>query len=102
MDRVDGRAVEAGMGSDELQAIIRMSSGPVFDGLYRILSVALPTFDQTLRWLSGDDELDTADLAGETYGHAFSRMVDNGMDEEDAFTQDLLQMIAQVPYQVIR
>ncbi len=103
MDRVDGRTIEPGMESEGLQGIIRMFRGPVLDGLYQILSVALPTFDQTLRWLGGEEEewLDGADERAETYSHAFSKMVDDGM-EDDAFARDLLQMVAQVPFQDIR
>ena len=104
MDRVDGRTIEPGMGSESLQAMIRMSHGPVLDSLYRILSVALPTFDQTLKWLGGDDEewLSPAEDWSEIYSHAFSKMVDDGMDEDDAFAKDLLQMMPQVPHEDIR
>ena len=104
MDSIDGKTIGLGVREEDFQAIAGTSRGNVIESLYRILSVALPTFDQTMRLLSGDSEewLGCAGQESATYSHAFSKMVDLGVDEEDAFTQDLLQMMAQVSPPFVR
>jgi hypothetical protein len=105
MDSIDGKTAGPGTGGENFQAIGGSTShGTVIESLYRILSVALPTFDQTLRLLSGDSQewLGRAGEESAAYSHAFSKMVDLGVDEEDAFTRDLLQMMAQVPPSFVR
>jgi hypothetical protein len=104
MDLIDGRTIGPGAREGEFHAIFNSSRGNVIESLYRILSVALPTFDQTLRLLTGDSQ-EWPGCAGQehaAYAHAFSAMVDVGLDDEDEFTQDLLQMIARMPSPVIR
>ena len=104
MESIDGRTLGLGVGEEDFRAIFSTSRGTVLEGLYRILSVALPTFDQTLRLLSGDSQerLGCAGQEHEAYAHAFSKMVDVGLDDEDEFTQDLLQMMAQMPAPFVR
>ena len=104
MNVSDGKTIGLGVREEEFQAIFSLSRGNVIESLYRILSVALPTFDQTLRLLSGDSQewLGCAGQEHAAYAHAFSGMADVGLDDEDEFTQDLLQMMARMPSPVIR
>ncbi len=106
MDSVDVRSKVTAAGPWERgqSTALGLSNENLLDSLHKILSVAIPTFDEGMRFLNGDadDWLDPADLESDAYAREFLKMVDVGVDDDDAFTQDLLRMIEQIPLPIIR
>ncbi len=105
MDGVDVRtkASAAGPCERDQATALGLSNENLVDSLHKILSVAIPTFDEGMRFLNGEDEwLDPAAIESDAFAHEFLKMVDVGAGEDDAFTQDLLRMIEQLPLPIIR